>query len=182
MRIAPLALFVSMLPAGCVIDELREDDVGDAPYCDAAAQWPTHYAELEDELLDVLNAIRVRSGQCGDVMQSPASILDMQPQLRCAARHHATFLATQDAVGHQGHDDTTPAHRVGYAGYEGLAQHELIARDFTDPAEVIEAWLANPEHCRSLYRRGVEHVGIGHSRNAAGDTTAWVVLTGRDRS
>lgn len=185
MRSAPIALFMLLLPSfggACVIDVLREDDVGEAPYCDGARQWPADYAELEDDLLDALNVVRVRSGQCGDAMQSPASVVEMQPELRCAARHHATFLAQRDRLGHEGRDGSTEVHRVGNAGYEGFPEHELIARDFTDAEEVIEAWLGNPEHCRALYRRGIEHVGIGHSRNADGDKTAWVVVTGRDRT
>jgi uncharacterized protein YkwD len=180
MRIAPLALATTFL-AGCVIDELREDEVGDAPWCDGTRRWPRHYGELEDELLDALNAVRVRSGLCDDVMQPPAGTVEPQPELRCAARRHATFLAMEDAVGHQGRDGTMPEERVGHAGYEGLVLHELIARDYIEAQDVLAAWLENPTHCQSLYRRRIEHVGIGHSRNATGDTTAWVMVTGSER-
>ena len=183
MRIAPPALVLlalSLHPA-CVIDELREDEVGDAAWCDSARRWPTESAELEDELFAALNAVRVRSGRCGGVDQDPAGAVQWSPELRCAARRHATFLAQRNATGHEGSGGSMPWQRVGFAEYEGFVMHELIARDFVDPDDVIQAWLDNPEHCRPFYRRPIEHVGIGHSRSANGDRTAWVVLTGRNR-
>lgn len=185
MRIAPSALpllAVFSAGSGCGIDDLRDDEVGDAPFCDAARRWPTEYAELEDELLEALDALRVRGGQCGDTKQEQTVSIVMQPQLRCAARVHATFLAEQQALTHQGDDGTSTVERIGLSGYAGFPEHELLAADFLDAEETLQAWLEDPPQCSALFDQSVEHVGIGHSRSASGDATGWVLLTGRERS
>lgn len=180
MRIALLAL--SMLGGtGCVIDELREDDVGDSPFCLGAQRWPYELADREDALLDLLNAVRAVGGSCDGTQQQPTFALEFAPELRCAARLHATYVARTEQLTHEGQDGTSAVERVGLAGYPGIAEHELLAADFVDAEAVLQAWLDVPQHCVALFDRSIEHVGIGVSRNADESSTGWVLVTGRNR-
>jgi len=178
-RFVLAALFAA--PAACVIDELDDYDVGDAPLCEAASPWPSEYGDLEDDLLARIQTVRRQGRTCGDVRLNPAAAPTVAPELRCAARVHATFIAENGGVGHDGYDDTTPLSRAALAGYRGSLRYELVARDFVGPGATLGAWLEDEGHCSALLSRAVVDIGIGHSRTGEGDATGWVVLLGEPR-
>jgi uncharacterized protein YkwD len=179
---ARLALCLVVAAPGCVIDELREDDVGDAPMCAAAQAWPSDYAELEDALFDAIGDVREVGGVCGEEPSDPVARLLSSPELRCAARIHATDLAaTLGELQHQGSDGSSPLSRANLAGYPGIVRHELLAADFVDAEAVLATWLASGPHCTALFDKGIAEGAIGHSRDHDGGRTAWVLLTGELR-
>jgi uncharacterized protein YkwD len=185
-RLALWLVVMASAPAGgasgCVIDELREDDVGSAPLCEAAQAWPTGYAELEDELFDEIGDLREIGGMCDGDARNPVARLDASPELRCAARIHATDLAANvGGLQHDGSDGSSPLSRANLAGYPGLVRHELLAADYVDAPSVVAAWLASTAHCNALYDKGIAEGAIGHSRDADGGRIAWVLLTGELR-
>ncbi len=174
------------LQPSCVIDELEDDDVGDASFCDAASPWPRDYAELEADLLDRLATLRRQGRTCGEVRHNPVAALRLQPQLHCAARLHATWIAEHEGLPHEGQGGTTPLSRAALAGYDGALRYELLARDFEGPGAVLRAWLDEPAHCDALFDRRVQEIGVGHSRSDPGtpgsrggpDGIGWVVVLG----
>jgi uncharacterized protein YkwD len=167
--------------SGCVIDELRDDDVGDAPMCAAAQSWPHAYAELEDALFDIIGDGREVGGFCGGEPVNPVARLELSPELRCAARIHATDLAVHGALVHEGSDGSSPLSRANLAGYPGLVRHELLAADYTTALSVAVGWGEDAVHCRALFDKGIAEGAIGHSRDEHGGRTAWVLLTGELR-
>jgi uncharacterized protein YkwD len=167
--------------SACVIDEVGDDEVGEALACEAARRWPRAYAAEEDRLLELVNDQRSRGGECDGVTRNPVADVETSPELRCAARLHATDLSLGTTLGHEGSDGSTTLTRVGRADYPGLVRHELLASDFEDAAPVLHAWLGSPPHCNAIFDRRIVEIGIGHSATIDGDSTAWVVLTGEPR-
>lgn len=174
------ALATASLPS-CVIAEVQDYEVGDAPFCDAASPWPGEYGDLEDAMLDRIDLIRRQGRTCGDVRHNPVATPDVAPELRCAARVHATWLAEHDGLSHDGLDDTSALSRAALAGYRGALRYELLARDFAGPGATLAAWLEDDDHCSALFDRAIVDIGVGHSRSATGDGAGWVLLLGEQR-
>ncbi len=173
--------FAAALAPACVIDELDDADVGDEPFCDAARTWPEHYAELEDALVARIARARRQGTDCGDTPHNPVAELEVSPELHCAARLHATFIAEHGGLTHEGQDDSSPLSRTNLAGYDGLMRYELLARDFIASQPLLDAWLADEKQCEALLDTKIAELGVGHSRNADGDATGWVVVLGERR-
>lgn len=167
--------------SGCVIDEVREDDVGEAPGCRAAALWPHDWGAREDELLAEINFARAVGATCGDRERPPVPDLLVAPALRCAARRHAVDQAEAGDLSHEGTDGSDTFSRVDLAQYPGVPTHELLAGDFLDPEAVVEAWLASPEECDALLDASATELGPGFARSQDGGATAWVLLVGEAR-
>ncbi|MBK8237254.1 MAG: hypothetical protein IPK74_17040 [Deltaproteobacteria bacterium] len=181
---AVLAAIAVLAPtAGCVIDELQVDDVGEAPYCEPAANWPREYAELEASLLERIATVRRQGRSCGDVHHNPVTAFELQPQLHCAARLHATFVAEHTGLSHEGQDGSTPLSRAAQAGYDGAPRYELLARDYEGAGAVLQAWLEDPQHCDALFDNTIREIGVGHSRSGPPalsdrDGIGWVIVLG----
>jgi uncharacterized protein YkwD len=182
VQVLGLTVVLALLgPAACIIDELREDDVGDAEACEAAMRWPRPYAEREDILFELINDTRARGGECGGAGRNPVADVELSPELRCAARVHATDLSEHGTLSHDGSDGSTTLTRVDRAEYLGLPRSEVLAADFDDPQAVLDAWLSNPAHCDALFEAQIDEIGIGYAETFRGDTSAWVLLTGQQR-
>lgn len=165
-----------------MIAEVEDYDVGEAVWCEGTTPWPGDLGDLEDALFERIVALRRGGRDCGDTHFNPVFAPDLSPELRCAARVQATYLAEHDGTGHEGFDDTTPLTRAAFAGYRGALRYELVARDFAGPGATLAGWLDDDSHCAALLDRGVGEIGIGHSRNAEGTATGWVLLLGDARA
>jgi uncharacterized protein YkwD len=170
-----------MVASGCVIDVLREDDVGESERCEAAHFWPYDFAAREDDMLDVLNDTRLEGGMCGGVVANPVDAVALSPELRCAARLHAVDIATTGNLRHRGSDGSDTQARVDAALYENIPSAELLAADFVDPQEALDAWVASPEHCEEVFKARSDEVGIGYGENEDGDRSAFVIVFGELR-
>lgn len=170
-----------MLTCSCVIDELRDDDVGDAPACQATARWQHDWGDREDALLDAVNAVRATGAMCGDRTRDPVPALELAPALRCASRLHAVDQAYGGTLSHDGNDGSTTLSRVDTAQYDGVPSHELLAGDFLDAEAVVDAWLQSPAECDALLDTRAAELGPGFARSEDGSATAWVLLIGELR-
>ena len=169
------------LISGCVIDEVREDDVGDAPACAAASLRPHDWASREDTLIDAINDVRAMGATCGERTRDPVPDLELAPALRCASRRHAVDQADAGTVSHVGSRGDDTLARVDLAQYDGVPTHELLAGDFLDPEAVVQAWLKSPAECDAMLDASATEVGPGFARSEDGGTTAWVLLIGESR-
>lgn len=181
MKAWGIAAATLLLQSGCVIDEIREDEVGDAPACRAAALWTHDWADREDDLLDAINDVRATGAICGDRTRDPVPDLDVAPALRCAARRHAVDQSEAGTLSHDGNDGSSTLSRVDLAQYPGVPSHELLAGDFLDADAVVEAWLASPTECEALLSSTAAEFGPGFARSEDGGATAWVLLIGELR-
>ncbi len=176
-----IAFAALMLGTGCVIDEVREDEVGDADACTAAAIWPHDWGAREDRLLVAINDVRATGATCADRVRDPVPDLELAPALRCASRIHAVDLSETGDISHVGSNDSTTLSRVDLAEYAGVPTHELLAGDFLNPEEVVDAWLASPAECDALLDSTAAEFGPGFARSHDGGATAWVLLIGELR-
>jgi uncharacterized protein YkwD len=174
-------LCASVILGGCVIDELREDDVGESRRCEAAQFWPYAFAEREDALLELVNDTRLEGGVCGDAVRNPVDAVLLSPALKCAARLHAVDIATTGDLAHRGSDGTDTHARVDAALYDNIPSAELLAADFVDPQATLDEWKGSPEHCNEIFRARTDEIGIGYGENEDGDSTAWVIVFGELR-
>ena len=165
----------------CVIDEVRGDDVGEAPGCRATAAWPYDWGAREDELLVAINDARAVGARCGDSDRPPVPDLELAPALRCAARLHAVDQAYAGTLSHDGANGSSTLSRVDLAQYDGVPTHQLLAADYLDPEAVVEAWLGSPDACDGLLDASAAEFGPGFARSQDGGNTAWVLLIGELR-
>jgi uncharacterized protein YkwD len=172
----------AILTSGCVIDVLREDEVGDSVRCEAAQLWPYEFAEREDAMLELVNDTRSEGGTCGDTVANPVDLVDLSPALKCAARLHAVDIATTGKLGHTGSDGTDTQARADAALYENIPGAELVAADFVDPQDALDAWQGSPEHCNEIFKARSDEIGIGYGENEHGDRSAWVIVFGELRN
>ncbi len=182
MKASGIAAAVLLITSSCVIDEIREDEVGDAPACGAAALWTRDWGSREDALLGAINNVRATGAMCGDRMRNPVPALELSPALRCAARLHAADQADDGAMlSHVGNDGSSTLSRVDLAQYDGVPSHELLAGDFLEAQDVLEAWLDSPAECEALLSSTAAEFGPGFARGQDGDVTTWVLVIGELR-
>jgi uncharacterized protein YkwD len=181
--LAALLLVGSLLSLGCGIDELVDEDLGLAPRCAEVDRWPVASAEAEEDLLDVLDALRRTGAECDDQVVAGVGPVEAEPALQCAARLHAGDLIRHPEleVDHEGSDGSSALARANAAGYEGIARQELLAGDFTTAEALASAWQESPAHCRAVLDDDLDHVGVAQAQTREGDRIVWVVVTGQER-
>ena len=102
--------------------------------------------------------------------------LTLDPRLNSAAQRHAEDMLQRSYYSHFSPDGSAPADRVRRSGYAARLVAENIARGPYTVNEVMDNWLASPEHRRNLLHPGFTELGIGVAvgRNSVGNTVLWV--------
>ena len=123
--------------------------------------------EVRSQMLARANAERAVAGL-------PPLTLD--PRLNSAAQRHAEDMLQRSYYSHFSPDGSAPADRVRRSGYAARLVAENIARGPYTVNEVMDNWLASPEHRRNLLHPGFTELGIGVAvgRNSVGNTVLWV--------
>lgn len=147
--------------AACGFVDPVTDDVGEASYCEDVAEWEGDWSELELDLIQEVNAARGLGGECDGDDIKPDVILDLAPELRCAARKQARDMARQGELGHVGSDSSEFPERAADAGYAGIPRAEILAVGFGDAPAVFDQWVTSEEHCPVVYDRDNDEVGAG---------------------
>ena len=144
MTIRPIALSLAVALAACDGVTFQTSSPSGAPPSDAPA------ADAWGDMLDAVNETRLSGASCGGEAQPPVAPLAWSAPLAQAAQAHADDLATHDLFSHTGTDGSSPGDRVAEAGYPWSVVGENIARYQPTVEEVVEDWLASPEHCRQI--------------------------------
>jgi len=146
------------------------DSDGDAD-CDASGDgyWQADWAALECEVLELTNEARAQGADCGtEGAFAPAPPLEMQDQLREAARYHSQDMGEREFFAHEspgGPNGDTMVDRIENAGYTDWQYlGENIAAGQTTAQEVVSGWLASDGHCSNLMSPDFEEIGIGYAR------------------
>lgn len=129
----------------------RADTAGGAPF-----------AELEAWLFDEVNAVRARHHLIP---------LRRLPELDFVAREHSVDMARRNYLSHHSPEGANPVDRITRGGVDGftLAAENLGKTNRRDPnREIIQSWLASPEHRRNLLSPPFNTTGIGIARAADG--------------
>ncbi len=137
--------------------------VPEVPYCDGTKEWDAEWAQMEQEILDIVNMERSRGANCGGQMMPPVAPLTMDPELQCAARMHSLDMAMRGFFSHNSPDGEGPGSRMEQAGYEGRTWGENIAAGSPDAEGTMDQWMNSPGHCTNLMSDSFAHIGVGYS-------------------
>lgn len=157
-------------------DSDTDVDAGDpAEACDPSAEnWSPEWADMEEQLLQIVNDTRADGADCGDAgVFEPTEPLVMEPHLRCAARVHSLDMGTRNYFSHDSPDGPlgdTQWERVTNAGYGGFALGENIAAGQDTAEETVEMWVGSDEHCAKLMNPAASETGVGF---ASVDGSSW---------
>jgi uncharacterized protein YkwD len=128
----------------------------------ARADADAPFAEFETRLLEEVNAVRARHHLIP---------LQRTAELDRIARGHSNDMARRNYLSHHSPEGANPVHRLTSAGVTGftLAAENLGKTNRGDPnREIVQSWLASPEHRRNLLSPPFNTTGIGISRATDG--------------
>ena len=113
---------------------------------------PPIYADIEQQVLALVNAARLQQG-CQPVR--------LDGRLSAAARGHTEDMAVHDMFSHQGSNGSTPLQRAQARGYPGPVG-ENIARGYPTPQAVMAGWLASPPHRANILNCSARVMGAAY--------------------
>lgn len=143
------------------------------------AAWDPASEAMEDEVVALTNEARAEGGCCGSRCFDPTPPLDLDADLRRAARRHALDMFERDYFDHVSPDDRTPFDRIRESGFDGCAMGENIAEGQLTAGEVVSGWLRSPEHCANIRESLFDAIGVGyHEASNRPAPTLWVQTFG----
>lgn len=150
----------------CACTEDTPPDPPDVPadveYCAPVREWDPARAELEEQVLVLLNEIRAQGTTCGEDSFEPAEPLTMDPALRCAARRHALDMGELDFFSNLDPDGLGFAERAALAEYDATPLFQLIGARQSTAEQVVEAIMGSLGPCARVMDPAATEVGIGH--------------------
>ena len=109
-------------------------------------------------------------------VESDIPPLTLNAQLSAAADAKAKDMFTKDYWAHNSPDGKTPWDFIKAAGYDYVYAGENLARGFTSSTDVINAWMASPEHRANMLSRNFADVGFAvEEGNLSGEDTTLIV-------
>jgi uncharacterized protein YkwD len=150
-----------------------------APFAPPSADSGSAVAE---RVLQLVNAARRQSRQCGERPYRAVGTLRLNALLSAAAQAHAADMAAHSYFAHEGRDGSSPADRATRAGYRWRSIGENIASGMTTPEAAVEGWLNSPPHCANLMAPQFTEMGIAFAVNRSSkDGIYWGQLFGTPR-
>lgn len=137
------------------------------------------FAESQEDimvkrLIKMLNRQRASGGVCGKRFYGPSNPLKWDNRLAKAASVHASDMAENDRLSHNGRDGSDPGERIKSAGYRWKAFGENIGEGYRTPEDIFRAWMKSEGHCKNIMNPLFKDVGA--SRITNGDKTFWVLV------
>ncbi|KKS61902.1 MAG: hypothetical protein UV28_C0022G0006 [Candidatus Collierbacteria bacterium GW2011_GWE2_42_48] len=104
-----------------------------------------------DKVIELTNAERLSVG---------VTILKENSELDQAALAKATDMFENNYWAHVSPTGTEPWYFVTQSGYEYKHAGENLARDFSNPKDVVTAWMASPTHRQNLLDNRYKDIGV----------------------
>ena len=114
--------------------------------CAALANQP-----LEQQVLDLINQLRVDAG-CAPLV--------MQNQLSAAAQGHANAMAAKNFFGHASKNGAKFSARIKAQGYRGRQFAENIAAGYASAEKVVSIWMNSNGHRVNIMNCTYTETGI----------------------
>lgn len=109
--------------------------------------------EMEDRVVELVNEQRTSNG---------CRALTPSGKLRKAARRHTVTMAQAGVMSHQLPGEAKFSTRITRAGYRGWRLvAENIARGFSSPESVMDAWMNSPSHRHNILNCRLREIGVG---------------------
>jgi len=152
-------IFVAAL-AACGGGSDSPDPVAGAPGGNGSG--PTcGLANFQADLLQRVNAVRAAGAQCGARGAFAATgPLQWHGVLVTAATRHSQDMASHNFFSHTGSDNSSPAQRIGDAGYGWRLAAENIAAGYRTVQEVMDGWMTSDGHCANIMHPALRDVGV----------------------
>lgn len=145
----------------------------------AAAASDCDNVVLQQSLLQRINAVRTTAQVCSEQPVPAAKPVRWQPALAAAAATHSSDMARRQLFGHRGSDGSLVEARVRRQGYTPLAAGESIAAGDYDADTLVNTWLGNERHCRTLMNPAYTEVGASCVRQPNSQWgTYWTMVMG----
>jgi len=138
-------------------------------------------ASVRARVLELVNAARNNSRECGSIRFAAAPPLSASRELNGAATGHARDMARRKFFDHRGADGSQPKDRVLRAGYQPRLTGENIAFGPESAEEAVDGWLASPGHCANIMDARFQHIGIGLATGRGRGQIYWVQTFGAPR-
>jgi uncharacterized protein YkwD len=139
-------------------------------------------AELPQDILQRINAARAAGQRCGARSMAPALPLKWDPALYGAAAEHSQDMARRNYFEHETPEGQDVGERANAQAYDWKSVGENIAGGDRNVAEVVQAWLASPEHCENIMDPGFRDVAVACvARPGTQWGTYWTMVLGRRR-
>src|SRR3990170_3016481 len=124
-----------------------------------------------DEVIRLTNEKRAAAG---------VGALTTNATLSAAAQAKGADMLNKDYWAHISPDGTQPWYFFTSFGYKYRYAGENLARDFSDPASAVEAWMASPSHKENMLSSKYKEVGVAviEGDMAGVDTTVIVQFFG----
>lgn len=136
---------------------------------------PAKPEDIQIELLNAINALRVTGCQCGNDTMPPVEPVTWNDTLEHTAQEHAVDMYTYNYLSHLSRDGTPPIIRTQQAGYSGIYVGENIARGYFNVTDVMKGWEESESHCKNMM--DTIYTEIGASKVA----DYWVLDLGRPK-
>lgn len=121
-------------------------------------------SELDDELLQALNAARAQARYCGAEFYEAVGPVTWNCKLEAAGLMHSQDMGDNNFFSHTGSNGLRVGSRATKAGYSWNMVGENIAAGFYTVGTVMQGWLDSPSHCSAImndyYQEGAVAVYI----------------------
>lgn len=128
--------------------------------------WQIATGQPSDWLIEV-NAHRAKGCWCGSTYFPAAPAVRWNTKLAQVASGHSLDMATKKYFQHTSPSGETVVERLNkvQVSWEVTSENLFQAKGFIpSPAEVIQAWLQSPRHCRNILDPRVTDMGVGENR------------------
>jgi uncharacterized protein YkwD len=137
-------------------------------------------AAFQQALVRQLNAVRTSTQMCRETTVPATRPVRWNPALAAAATTHSADMARRPHLfGHRGSDGSLVDQRVRRQGYQPLAAGESIAGGDYNAESLVNSWLGNERHCRTLMNPEYTEVGASCVTRPGTDFgTYWTMVMG----
>lgn len=111
--------------------------------------------------------------------QRGASPLVPDAKLMEAAKWHATWMAENNIMSHNGEHGSTFWQRVLHTGYAPASGGENIAAGYNTPTSVFKGWMSSPGHRRNILSTSFTQIGMGDAVHPRSGKRFWCVVFAR---
>ena len=128
--------------------------------------WRGGWASQEERVVELINEARSTPTNCGTYgTYAAAGPVEMEPNLRCAARYHSMWMALTNSFSHDspgGDLGDDPWERIDSTAFDGFAVGENIAAGYDTARGVVDGWLDSDGHCANLMNPDATLTGVGY--------------------
>jgi hypothetical protein len=128
------------------------------------------------ELFGVIVVNALVDGTNANRLANDEVALRINPLLTAAAQAKANDMATKQYFAHTSPDGLTPWYWFGKVGYQFMAAGENLAVNFSNSADVTDAWMNSPDHRENILDARYSEIGMATARGTFNGHSAVYVV------